>query len=92
MFSPLLHPSKKVLSFPFSLGKKIIYLETQLKGELTDLFSKLTGRPCSHRLNRNRMMNTLRDSLENKSMFPVHLKKAFPLTLLGHSLDRRAAY
>ena len=33
-----LHPSKKGLSFPFSLGKKRIYLETQLKGEFTDLF------------------------------------------------------
>ena len=32
------HPSKKGLSFPFSLGKKRIYLETQLKGEFTDLF------------------------------------------------------
>ena len=53
-----LHPSKKGLSFPFSLGKKTIYLETQLKGELTDLFLKLTGRPCSHRQSRNRMMNT----------------------------------
>ena len=37
MWSPFLHPSKKDLSFPFSLGK-IIYLETQLKGEFTDLF------------------------------------------------------
>ena len=58
MFSLLFHPSKKGLSFPFSLGKKIIYLETQMKGALTDLFSKLTGHPCSHRQNRNRMMNT----------------------------------
>ena len=38
MWSPFLHPSKKGLSFPFSLGKKRIYLETQLKGEFTDLF------------------------------------------------------
>ena len=30
--------SKKGLSFPFSLGKKRIHLETQLKGEFTDLF------------------------------------------------------
>ena len=37
-FTSLLHPSKKGLSFPFSLGKKKIYLETQLKGEFTDLF------------------------------------------------------
>ena len=33
MWSPFLHPSKKGLSFPLSLGKKRIYLETQLKGE-----------------------------------------------------------
>ena len=33
MWSPFLHPSKKGLYFPFSLDKKIIYLETQLKGE-----------------------------------------------------------
>ena len=25
-------------------------------------------------------------------MLLVHFKKAFPLTLLGHSFDRRAAY
>ena len=43
MWSLFFHPSKKGLSFPFSLGKKRIYLETELKGELTDLFSKLTG-------------------------------------------------
>ena len=34
----LLHPSKKSLSFPFSLDKKRKYLETQLKGEFTNLF------------------------------------------------------
>ena len=28
----------------------------------------------------------VRDSLENKSMLLAHFKKAFPLTLLGHSL------
>ena len=44
-FASLLHPSKKVLSFPFSLGKKRIYLETQLKGEFTNLFWKFPG--CS---------------------------------------------
>ena len=39
MWSPFsLPPSKKGLSFPFSLGKEIMYLETQLNGELTDLF------------------------------------------------------
>ena len=35
-FDSLLHPSKKGLSFPFSLSKKIIYLEIHLKGEFTD--------------------------------------------------------
>ena len=34
----------------------------------------------------------VRDSLENKSTLFVHFKKAFPLTLLGHSFDRKAAY
>ena len=37
-FTTLLHRPKEGLSFPFSLGKKRIYLETQLKGEFTDLF------------------------------------------------------
>ena len=48
MWSPvasLLHPSKKGLSFPFSLAKKRTYLETQLKGEFTNLFGKFPG--CS---------------------------------------------
>ena len=31
-------PFQKGFSFPFSLGKKRAYLETQLKGEFTDLF------------------------------------------------------
>ena len=43
MWSPFLDPSKNSLSFPFSLGKKRVYLETQLKGEFTDLFWKLPG-------------------------------------------------
>ena len=38
MWSPFLYPSKKGLCFPVSLGKRRIYLETQLKGEYTDLF------------------------------------------------------
>ena len=44
-YGPLLSPSKKGLSVPFSLVKKRIYLGIQLKGELTDLFWKLAG--CS---------------------------------------------
>ena len=38
MWSPFLRPSKKGISFPFSLVKKRTYLDTQLKGEFTDLF------------------------------------------------------
>ena len=36
--APLLVPLKKSLPLPFSFGKKRIYLDTQLKGELNDLF------------------------------------------------------
>ena len=57
-FASLLHPFKKGLSFPFSLGKKKIHLETQLKGEFTDYFENCQGAPCSHRQSRSRMMNT----------------------------------
>ena len=101
MWSPFLHPSKKGLSFPLSLGKKRVYLETQLKGEFTDLFENWQGGHCSHRQSRNRMMNTfiivkiatsLENSLENKSMLLVHFKKDLPLTLLGNSFDGKAAY
>ena len=35
---------------------------------------------------------SLENSLENKSMLLVHFKKDLPLTLLGHSFDRTAAY
>ena len=35
---PPSHLSKKDLSFPFSLGKKRVYMETQLKEEFPDLF------------------------------------------------------
>ena len=33
-----------------------------------------------------------RDSLEDKSMLLVLFKKAFPLTSLGHSFERRGYY
>ena len=39
---PLVHP-KKVLLLSLSLAKKRIYLDTNLKEELTDLFWKLPG-------------------------------------------------
>ena len=36
-YGPLLAPFRKGLPLPFSLAKKRIYLDTQLKGALTDL-------------------------------------------------------
>ena len=39
----------KGLPLPFSLAKKRIYLYTQLKAELTNLFCKLPGYPLPHR-------------------------------------------
>ena len=47
-------PSKKGLSLSFSLAKKRIHVDTQLKGGLTNLFS--------HKQSRNRMMNTFCNS------------------------------
>ena len=55
---PLLTPSRKGTSFPFSLAKKVIYLDTQMEGEFTDLFWNYQGVPCYHRQSRNRMMKT----------------------------------
>ena len=84
---PPLHPSKKGLSFSFSLGKKIIYLETQLKREFTDLFWKL---PCNTTMNSSIINNIIPYaiySLEDKPML-VHFKKVFPRTSLGHSFER----
>ena len=54
----LLALSKKDLCPLFSLGKKRLYLDTQLKGELTDLFENCLGVSYFHRQRRNRMMNT----------------------------------
>ena len=42
----------------FIWARREIYLETQLKGEFTDLFWKLPGCSCFHRQSRYRMMNT----------------------------------
>ena len=51
MFSPpLLAPSKEGLSLPFTLDKTITYLNTQLKGELTE---NGLGVPYFHRQGRN---------------------------------------
>ena len=38
MWFPFFPSSKKGLPFPFRLGKKRTCLESQLKGEFTDLF------------------------------------------------------
>ena len=98
-FASLLHPSKKGLSFPLSLGgaRREYIWKLNWKESLLIYFENWQGAPCSHRQSRNRVMNTfiivnitpicrqVRDSLEDKSMLLVHFKKAFPLTLLGHS-------
>ena len=58
MWSPYLHPSKKSLSFPFSLGKKKYIWKLNWKESLLIYFENFQGAPCSHRQSRNRMMNT----------------------------------
>ena len=50
--------SKKGLSLLSSLAKKRIYLESQLKWELNDLFGNCQSVSYFHRESRNRMMNT----------------------------------
>ena len=94
---PLLAPSKNGLSFPFSLARREYFWTLNLKESLLICFENCQGIPCSHRQSRNRMMNTfirvnitpICNSLQDKSIF-VHFKKAFPLTSLGHSFERRA--
>ena len=56
MWSLFLNSSIKGFSFPFSLGKKRIYLENQLKEEFTDLFWKFVG--YRYKQSTNRMINT----------------------------------
>ena len=84
---PLLAPSKKGLLLAFTFAKKRTYLDTQLKGDLTNLFFELPDVPFSHRQSRNRMISTfiivnitphLRDILEDKLML-VHSKNAYLL-------------
>ena len=95
---PLLaHFQKRSLfSLQFGYTREYILKLNWKKSNLLIYFENWLVAPCSHRQSRNRMMNTFIivniDSLENKSMLLVHFKKAFPLTLLGHSFDRRAAY
>ena len=94
-------PKKAFL--PPSVWPRREYLETQLKGEFTDLFLKFPGCFLFQQAKQEqddehfyKVVNIthpymqVRDSLEDKSMLLVHFKKAFPLTLLGHSFERRA--
>ena len=48
--APLPAPFKKSLPLPISFAKKGIYLDTQLKGERTDLFENFQDVPYSHEL------------------------------------------
>ena len=104
-FAPLLHPSKKGLSFPFSLDKKRIYLETQLKGEFTDCFENFQVIPCSHRQSRNRMMrmmNTfiivniascpLQESLPSHFTWALFWKKSLLITVFFWKLPEYSLF
>ena len=105
MGSPFLHPSKKGLSFPFSLDKKRIYLETQLKGEFTDCFENFQVIPCSHRQSRNRMMrmmNTfiivniascpLQESLPSHFTWALFWKKSLLITVFFWKLPEYSLF
>ena len=61
IWSPFLHPSKKGLSFPFSLGKKRISGNSvERRGVYSVLicFENCQGVPCTHWQSKNRMINT----------------------------------
>ena len=92
---------KKVSLSPSVWARREYIWKLSWKESLLIYLENWQGAHCSHRQSRNRMMNTfiivkiapsLENSLENKSMLLVHFKKDLPLTLLGHSFDRRAAY
>ena len=92
-------PKKAFLS-PSVWARREYIWKLSWKESLLIYFENCQGAPCSHRQSRNRMMNSFIivnitpyaiDSLEDKSML-VHFKKAFPLTPLGHSFERRAYY
>ena len=92
---------KKVSLYPSVWARREYIWKLNWKESLLIYFENWQGAHCSHRQSRNRMMNTfiivkiapsLENSLENKSMLLVHFKKGLPLTLLGNSFDRRAAY
>ena len=101
---PLLHHCtlpKKAFSSPSVCARREYIWKLNWKESLLTYFENCQGAPYSHRQSRNRMMNTfiwvnisysymwVRDSWEDKYMFLVHFKKAFSLTLLGHSFYRR---
>ena len=85
----------KAFIFPSVRARRECIWKLNWKESLLIYFEYFQGVPCFHRQSMNRMMNTFiivnitpicrRDSLEDKFMLLVHFKKAFPLTLLGHS-------
>ena len=95
MWSPFLHPSKKDISLSVWARREYI-CKLNWNESLQICFENYQYFPCSHWQSRNRIMNTfiivnitlppyVIDSLKDKSML-VHLKKAFPLTLLAWAL------
>ena len=88
--APLLAPSKKDLPLFFSYANRRLHLNTQLKGELTDFFLKIT-RVFPIPTGRVGIgwwpLPQVRDSLEDKSMI-VYSKKTFS----PFSLSRNRIY
>ena len=89
-------PKKVFLSLSVWARREYIW-KLNWKESLLICFENCQGVPCSHKQNKISMMNTFitvnialtcKRCLEDKSML-FHFKKAFPLTLLGHSFERR---
>ena len=58
MWSPFLHPSKKVFLSPSVWARREYIWKLNWKESLLIYFENSQGAPCSHRQSSNRMMNT----------------------------------
>ena len=82
-----LHPPKKAF-LPLHFGQEENIPGDSIEGELTDLFWKLPGCSLFVQVSRNTMINTLRASLEDKSML-IHCQKGL---LSPFSLSKNRTY
>ena len=89
---------KRLFLSPSVWARREYMWKLSWKESLLICFRNYQAVPCSHRQSMNRMMNSFiivnitpyaKDSLEDKSIL-VLFKKAFPLTSLGRSFQRRA--